>query len=134
MRGSATFGGKPCGVNTDHLLPVREVLQGGVLDREQHVGHVAVVERVGRARELQLPARIHTHALEGSSMPVSGSSSNSPVALLAEVNEINSGSRRTIMVWNESAPLTTREIPEAISVARTPWTGGISATIDTRPA
>ena len=68
---------------------------------------------------------------KGSNIPASGSSSSSPVALLVPVKAISSGSRRTVMVENTSPPVTTREIPEAISVARSPWVAQTSATTET---
>ena len=68
---------------------------------------------------------------KGASIPTSGSSSSSPVALLVPVKAICSGSRRTVMVENTSPPVTTREMPDPIRVALRPRSGGTSATTDT---
>ena len=67
----------------------------------------------------------------GSSIPLSGSSSNSPVALIGEVNAIDSGSRRSVTVSNGPRATTVRDTPDADSVARTPRTGGSSAMSET---
>ena len=47
----------------------------------------------------------------GSSIPLSGSSSNRPEALLGEVNAMASGSRRRVTVWNGPRATTVRESP-----------------------
>ena len=117
----------------DHLLAVLLAVQRGVLDREQHVGD-ACGSRTGSPPSAA-PARQTVSTpmpSNGSSSPVSGSSSNSPVALIGEVNAIDSGSRRRVTVSKGPRATTVRDTPDADSVARTPRTGGTSAMSDTR--
>ena len=56
----------------------------------------------------------------GSSIPLSGSSSNRPEALLGAVNAMASGSRRRVTVWNGPRATTVREKPDAERVQHRP--------------
>jgi len=56
----------------------------------------------------------------GSSIPLSGSSSNRPEALLGAVNAMASGSHRRVTVWNGPRATTLREKPDAERVQHRP--------------
>jgi hypothetical protein len=116
----------------EHLLAVGKTVEGRVFKRDQHIGNCIAIEHIGCFRHAELPGRIDTHALERQEQ----------IRLCIEFKESGgvawgTESRYLWVMLNgdglkDITPITVRDFPRELRVARIPCVGGMSAMTETR--